>query len=114
MNRRYTNGESTKAAAAFVQGKPFKGKLTEVETHVDGWGMFLHKHCIAAHRDGMVTFCMHGWTSQTTIARLNAICAQLWGKTCFRQEKGRVWFGHGFLREVDPNEKIRLPMEVTP
>lgn len=112
--RKHMNGESTKAAKAFVQGKPFKGKNTDVETHIGGWGMFHHTHCIAAHRDGKVTFCLQGWTSQTTIARLNAICVQLWGEPRFRIEKGRVWFGPGFLREVDPAEKIKLPIEVTP
>lgn len=114
MNRRYTNGESTKAAKAFVCGMSFKGKNTQVETHFDGWGVFHHTHCIAARRDGMVTFCLWGWTSQTTLARLNAICVLLWGEPRFRQEKGRVWFGTGFLREVDPLEKIKLPIGVKP
>lgn len=102
------------AAKAFVIGKPFKGKLTDIETYNNGWGMFFHGNCIAARRDGYIVFCLQNWTSRTTLARLNAVCTLLWGEPRFRQEKGRIWFGPGFLREVEPLEKIKLPIEVTP
>jgi len=106
--------EARKAAEAFIEGRLFKSKNTDVEHYDGGWGLFYHDHCIAAQRSGNVVFCLHGWTSKSTIARLNAICRRLWGEDRFRMQKHRVWFGPGFLREVDPNEKIKLPMKVTP
>lgn len=115
--RRHMNGESTKAAMAFVARKAFKGKNTEVELYNQdphGCGLFLHKHCIAVRNEHKVVFCLQGWVSQVTLARLNAICTLLWGEERFRQEKGRIWFGPGFLREVDPKEEITLPLKVTP
>lgn len=106
--------ETANAAEAFVKNEDFKANRTYV-TADDG--LYLHGSRIARRvtHEGKKCFAfnMCGHPTNLTIDRLNGITSIAFGIEMFRMKKGVVYFGHGLLRDIEPDETIYVPIDFT-
>lgn len=107
--------ETENAATAFVANAPYTGARTRVDKND---GMYLHGVRIArrATYEGKqcYAFNMCGYPTNLTIDRLNGITEIAFGMQMFRRKNKAIYFGHGLLREVEPDETIYIPIDFKP
>lgn len=92
--------------------------LSAMRSRSTGNALWLHDSPVVTRQyiDGVMHYviCLHGYPTQTTLDRINGFCLKAFGRKMFSKKRGSIWFGEGFLREVDPKETIILPADFKP
>jgi len=112
---RQVRHETWNAVNAFLQNKQIQLPRTVVTVDPVMTTIHLHGYPIVRKTieagDTVIKFNMCGWPTTTTLDRMNAVCETLWGEKLFRRQKGKVWFGPGFLCEMGDHQTITLSMK---
>jgi hypothetical protein len=107
--------ETCNAVNAFIQNKNVILPRTVVTADAIVTTMYLHGEPIVRKTieagDTVIKFNMCGWPTTTTLDRINAVCETFWNEKLFRRQKGKVWFGPGFLCEVGDYQTITLSVK---